>query len=265
MRHASSSFQQRNRALTAYFAALTAIDFAISSGVGGSTTSIRGIWTKHILTQALIQDVHLDQYLQCLLLWAVPENTILWMSSAKHMLKVVQNHMLEIKLESINAVNGSIGQQIHAPSQVSAAPTHQNISQPKQVVKSLTKRLLDRAHAKNTEFMTLIDRSPRKYAEGLYLRFMETATRRTPRGDDDELCQELLKIGELIKDVTMFEDRILNAAGIGDDLAEAQQIREGIQEVERWLEDILCGTLEGMDILMKAYHDQTLLYQCVAK
>ncbi|KAK0500751.1 hypothetical protein EDD18DRAFT_1348152 [Armillaria luteobubalina] len=118
------------------------------------------------------------------------------------------------------------------PSQVSTAPTHQNISQPKQVVKSLTKRLLDRAHAKNTEFMTLIDRSPCKYAEGLYLRFMETVTQRTPRGDDDELCQELLKIGELIKDVTTFEDRILNAAGIGDDLAEAQQIREGIQEVE---------------------------------
>ncbi|KAK0492985.1 hypothetical protein EDD18DRAFT_1108585 [Armillaria luteobubalina] len=163
------------------------------------------------------------------------------------------------------AANPCVPQSMTRPSQVSAAPTHQNISQPKQVVKSLTKRLLDRAHAKNTEFMTLIDRSPRKYAEGLYLRFMETVTRRTPRGDDDELCQELLKIGELIKDVTTFEDRILNAAGVGDDLAEAQQIREGIQEVERWLEDILCGTLEGVDILTKAYHDQTLLYQCVAK
>ncbi|KAK0484084.1 hypothetical protein EDD18DRAFT_1112138 [Armillaria luteobubalina] len=76
---------------------------------------------------------------------------------------------------------------------------------------------------------------------------------------------ELLKIGELIKDVTTFEDRILNVAGIGDDLVEVQQIREGIQEVKQWLEDILCGTLEGVDILMKAYHNQTLLYQCVAK
>ncbi|KAK0493687.1 hypothetical protein EDD18DRAFT_1107688 [Armillaria luteobubalina] len=121
------------------------------------------------------------------------------------------------------------------------------------------------AETSNTEFMTLVDRLPRTYAEGLYLGFMKTVTRKVPRGDDDELCQELLKIGELIKEVTTFEDRILNAAGIGDDLGEVQKIREGIQDVEQWLEDILCGTLEGVDILMKAYNNQTLLYQCIAK
>ncbi|KAK0470847.1 hypothetical protein IW261DRAFT_1572686 [Armillaria novae-zelandiae] len=80
-----------------------------------------------------------------------------------------------------------------------------------------------------------------------------------PGGDDDEIYQELMKIGELIKDVTIFEDRILNAAGIGDDLAEVQRIREGMQEVKRWLEDVLCGMLEGVDILTKAYQDHTLL------
>ncbi|KAK0501995.1 hypothetical protein EDD18DRAFT_1100490 [Armillaria luteobubalina] len=90
---------------------------------------------------------------------------------------------------------------------------------------------------------------------------METITCSTPRRDDDKLCQELLKIGELINNVTTFEDRILNAAGVGNDLAEVQQIWEGMQEVKHWLEDILCGTLEGVDILMKAYWDETLLFQ----
>ncbi|KAK0477823.1 hypothetical protein IW261DRAFT_1565608 [Armillaria novae-zelandiae] len=153
----------------------------------------------------------------------------------------------------------------HPPSKESAAPTHQNMSQPKHVIKSLSKRLVEQASAKNNEFLTLLDRSPRAYADRLYHRFMVTVTRMKPGGDDDEICQELMKIGELVTDVTVIEDRILNAAGIGEDLAAVEHIREGMQEVERWLEDILCGTLEGIDILTKAYQDQTLLYQHVAK
>ncbi|KAK0466522.1 hypothetical protein IW261DRAFT_1574508 [Armillaria novae-zelandiae] len=172
------------------------------------------------------------------------------------MLKAVRDPTLGIKEKSINAANGNIG-----PLQVSAVSMHQNISQPKTIIKSLTLRLLNRALRKNNDFLTLVEHSPRAYAERLYFNFMETVTRMVPRGDDDELCQELMKIGELIKDVTIFEDRILNAAGVGNDLAEVQKIREGMQEVERWLEDILCGTLEGVDILTKAYQDQTLMYQ----
>ncbi|KAK0472142.1 hypothetical protein IW261DRAFT_1424535 [Armillaria novae-zelandiae] len=68
----------------------------------------------------------------------------------------------------------------------------------------------------------------------LYVRFMATVTCKRPQGDDNEICQELMKIGELIQEVTMFEDRILNAVGMGDDLAEVQLIREGMQNVERW-------------------------------
>ncbi|KAK0477740.1 hypothetical protein EDD18DRAFT_1365243 [Armillaria luteobubalina] len=153
----------------------------------------------------------------------------------------------------------------HLPSQASTTMSHQNISLPKQVIKPLTKRLLDRALHKKEEFLTLVDRSPCTYADGLYVRFMEMVTRPMPRGDDNEICQELMKIGELIKDITTIEDRILNAAGVGNDLVEAQQIREEMQEVEHWLEDILCGTLEGVDILTKAYEDGTLLFQHVAK
>ncbi|KAK0478645.1 hypothetical protein EDD18DRAFT_1364573 [Armillaria luteobubalina] len=151
------------------------------------------------------------------------------------------------------------------PSKDSAAPTHPNISQPKHVIKSLSKQLLERASAKNKEFLTLMDGCPHAYADRLYHKFMDTVTQMKPRGDDDEICQELMKIGELVKDVTIIEDRILNAAGIGEDLVEAEQICEGMQEVERWLEDILCGMLEGIDILTKAYKDRTLLYQHVAR
>ncbi|KAK0209441.1 hypothetical protein IW262DRAFT_1469042 [Armillaria fumosa] len=136
------------------------------------------------------------------------------MSNVKPMLKVVLNPMLEIKVESINVVSGSIGWHICGPSQPSAALTHLKISQPKEELKSLTTRLLNCALAKKNEFITLVDHSPRTYAERLYLSFMETVTRTTPQGDDDEICQELMKLGELIKDVTKFEDRVLNAAGV---------------------------------------------------
>ncbi|KAK0505315.1 hypothetical protein EDD18DRAFT_1344119 [Armillaria luteobubalina] len=151
------------------------------------------------------------------------------------------------------------------PSQVSVAPTNQNVSQSNQIIKSLTKRLIDRALAKNKEFLALVDRSPRTYIERLYQSFVETVTRATPKGDDDKICQELMKLGELIQDVMKLEDRILNAAGIGEDLAEVQQIREGMQEVEQWLEDVLCGTIEGIDVLRQAYKDQTLLYQQIPR
>ncbi|KAK0501075.1 hypothetical protein EDD18DRAFT_1348536 [Armillaria luteobubalina] len=187
------------------------------------------------------------------------------MSNVKPTLKVVLNPMLEIKVESINVVSGSIGQHIHGPLQPSAAPTHLKVLQPKEELKSLTTQLLNRALAKKNKFITLVDHLPHTYAERLYLSFMETVTQMMPQGDDDEICQELMKLGELIKDVTKFEDRVLNAAGVGDDLAQVQQIQEGMQEVECWLEDILCGTLEGVDILTKAYQEQTLLYQQVAK
>ncbi|KAK0493942.1 hypothetical protein EDD18DRAFT_1355857 [Armillaria luteobubalina] len=114
-------------------------------------------------------------------------------------------------------------------------------------------------------FEQVTNRSPRMYADRMYHRFMDTVTRMKPRGDNDEICQELMKIGELIKDITMIEDRILNAAGVGDNLAEVELIHEGMQEVECWLKDILCSMLEGIEILTKAYEDQMLLYQHVVK
>lgn len=58
----------------------------------------------------------------------------------------------------------------------------------------------------------------------MYLAFMKTVTQKTPQGDDDELCQELMKIGEIIQEVTKFNDRILNATGMEDDLAKVQHI-----------------------------------------
>ncbi len=131
--------------------------------------------------------------------------------------------------------------------------------------KSLTKGLLDQVLWKNHDFLSLVNHSPHAYAERMYLAFMKTVTQKTPQGDDDELCQELMKIGEIIQEVTKFNDRILNATGMEDDLAKVQHIWEAMQGIECWLEDILCGTLEGIDVLMKAYQDHMLLYQDVAK
>ncbi|KAK0496445.1 hypothetical protein EDD18DRAFT_1353194 [Armillaria luteobubalina] len=169
------------------------------------------------------------------------------------------------KINKCHQRNYQVVHLLSKPSQVSAALTNQNILQSNQNIKSLTKCLINRALVKNNEFLALVDRSPHTYAERLYQSFMETVTWVMPKGDDDKICQELMKLREVIQDVTKLEDRILNAAGVRDDLAEVQQIWEGMQEVEQWLEDILYGTIEGIDILKQAYKDQMLLYQQVLK
>ncbi|KAK0492639.1 hypothetical protein EDD18DRAFT_1108651 [Armillaria luteobubalina] len=118
-----------------------------------------------------------------------------------------------------------------------------------------------RTKSKNEEFLNLIDRRPRVYAERLYREFMATVTDQSPQGDDTQLCDKLTKLGALIQDVSNYADKILNDVGVGKDLVEAQEIHDCMQEVEQWLEDILCGALEGVDVLLDAHQCRRLLYQ----
>ncbi|KAK0488250.1 hypothetical protein EDD18DRAFT_1359726 [Armillaria luteobubalina] len=75
---------------------------------------------------------------------------------------------------------------------------------------------------------------------------MATVTNQSLQGDNTQLCDELTKLSALIQDVSNYADKILNDVGVGKDAAEAQEIHNCMQEVERWLEDILCGALEGL-------------------
>ncbi|KAK0222070.1 hypothetical protein IW262DRAFT_1460354 [Armillaria fumosa] len=95
--------------------------------------------------------------------------------------------------------------------------------------------------------------TPRVYAKRLYHEFMATVTNQSPQGDDTRLCDELTKLGTLIQDVTNYANKILNNVGVGKDLAEAQEIHDCMQDIEWWLEDILCGVLEGVDMLLDAH------------
>ncbi|KAK0505476.1 hypothetical protein EDD18DRAFT_1344301 [Armillaria luteobubalina] len=140
----------------------------------------------------------------------------------------------------------------------------QGTDPPASHIKLFTQRILKRISSKNEEFLVLIDRRPRVYAERLYREFMAMVTDQSPQGDDTRLCDELTKLGTLIQDVTNYADKILNDTGVGKDLAEAQEIQDCMREVEWWLEDILCGVLEGVDMLLNAHQSRHLLYQSSA-
>ncbi|KAK0491899.1 hypothetical protein EDD18DRAFT_1109314 [Armillaria luteobubalina] len=113
----------------------------------------------------------------------------------------------------------------------------------------------------NEDFLNLIDHWPWVYAEKVYRKFMATVTNKFPQGDNSRLCDELTKLATLIQDVTKYSDKILNNVGVGKDLAEAQEVQDCMQEVEHWLEDILCGALEGVDVLHESHQSHCLMYQ----
>ncbi|KAK0465846.1 hypothetical protein IW261DRAFT_1574689 [Armillaria novae-zelandiae] len=72
----------------------------------------------------------------------------------------------------------------------------------------------------------------------------------TPEGDNSKICNEITKIGEFIDVVDKHKVTILNMAGIGQELVEAHEYQDCIEEVQKWLEDILCGIMEGIDVLL---------------
>ncbi|KAK0478570.1 hypothetical protein EDD18DRAFT_1114188 [Armillaria luteobubalina] len=127
--------------------------------------------------------------------------------------------------------------------------------------KTLATMMLDRIAHTNKEFMALIKRQPHAYADRLFLAFIATITTDTPEGDDSQICKEITKIGEFIDTVNKHESTILNAAGVGQELAEAHEYRDCMEEVQKWLEDILCSIMEGVDVLIQTHRLCGLLYQ----
>ncbi|KAK0470908.1 hypothetical protein IW261DRAFT_1572598 [Armillaria novae-zelandiae] len=130
-------------------------------------------------------------------------------------------------------------------------------------MKTLASMMLDHIACTNEEFMALIGRQPRAYADRLFMAFMATVTMDTPEGDDSEICNEITKISEFIDVVDKHEVTILNTAGVGQELAEAHEYRDCMEEVQKWLEDILCGIMEGIDVLVQTHNSRRLLYQHV--
>ncbi|KAK0497918.1 hypothetical protein EDD18DRAFT_1104420 [Armillaria luteobubalina] len=129
--------------------------------------------------------------------------------------------------------------------------------------KTLAIMMLDRIAHTNEEFMALIKCQPQAYADHLVRSFFATVTMDTPEGDDSEICEQITKISEFIDIVNKHEATILNAAGVGQELAEAHEYRDCMEEVQKWLEDILCGIMEGIDVLMETHKSRGLLYQNV--
>ncbi|KAK0493891.1 hypothetical protein EDD18DRAFT_1107856 [Armillaria luteobubalina] len=129
--------------------------------------------------------------------------------------------------------------------------------------KTLAIMMLDHIAHTNEEFMALIKCQPWAYADCLVRSFFATVTVDTPEGDDSEICEQITKISEFINVVNKHEATILNAAGVGQELAEAHEYRDCMEEVQKWLEDILCGIMEGVDVLVETHKSRGLLYQNV--
>ncbi|KAK0465753.1 hypothetical protein IW261DRAFT_1427076 [Armillaria novae-zelandiae] len=127
--------------------------------------------------------------------------------------------------------------------------------------KTLTQIILDCIACKNDNFMALIQQCPHAYAEQLYLGFIASVTADKPQGDDSQICTEITKIGELIDAVNKYKARILNLAGVRPELAEAHEYQDCMEEVQQWLEDILYGIMEGVEVLFHSHESHQLLYQ----
>ncbi|KAK0500246.1 hypothetical protein EDD18DRAFT_1349119 [Armillaria luteobubalina] len=112
--------------------------------------------------------------------------------------------------------------------------------------KTLANMMLECIACTNDEFMVLIKRQPHVYADRLFLAFMAMVTVETLDGDDSQICDGITKIGELIDSVNKHEATILNVAGVGQELAEAHEYRDCMEEVQKWLEDILCSYFTNM-------------------
>ncbi|KAK0475325.1 hypothetical protein EDD18DRAFT_1116098 [Armillaria luteobubalina] len=93
--------------------------------------------------------------------------------------------------------------------------------------------------------------------------FMASVTTEQPQGDDSNICSEITKISKLIDAVDKHEARILNIVGMGPELAEAHKYWDCMEEVQQWLKDILCGIMEGINVLVQSYTSCQLLYQHV--
>ncbi|KAK0493750.1 hypothetical protein EDD18DRAFT_1356210 [Armillaria luteobubalina] len=117
----------------------------------------------------------------------------------------------------------------------------------------LTQLTLDCIAWKNDEFLALIKCRPHAYVEQLYLAFMASVTAKQPQGDDSKICGKITKISELIDPINKHEARILNIAGVGLELAEVHEYWDCMEEVQQWLEDILCGIMEGVDVLVQSH------------
>ncbi|KAK0498119.1 hypothetical protein EDD18DRAFT_1103726 [Armillaria luteobubalina] len=142
----------------------------------------------------------------------------------------------------------------------SSTRTYESITKPG---KTLAQIILDCITRKNNDFMALIQQRPHAYAEQLYLGFIASVTADKPQGDDSQICTEITKIGELIDTVNKYEARILNLAGVGPELAEVHEYWDCMEEVQRWLEDILCGIMEGVEVLFRSHESCQLLYQLI--
>ncbi|KAK0499344.1 hypothetical protein EDD18DRAFT_1102710 [Armillaria luteobubalina] len=121
-------------------------------------------------------------------------------------------------------------------------------------MKTLANMMLERIAHTNDEFMVLIKCQPS---------FMAMVTMETLDGNNSQICDGITKIGELIDSIDKHEATILNVAGVRQELAEAHEYQDCMEEVPKWLEDILCCIMEGIDVLIQTHKLCGLLYQHV--
>jgi hypothetical protein len=102
----------------------------------------------------------------------------------------------------------------------------------------------------------LTHNSSEGYVDGIFRMY------RTTR-NNDSINEALAKLAGLQTSISNCEAEVLQLAGIGESLQHVTDIRRCVDEVVRWLEDLLCWALIGAEDLLTAHKQQSLLYQKV--
>jgi hypothetical protein len=72
---------------------------------------------------------------------------------------------------------------------------------------------------------------------------------------------EIEKMGKLQHSVKRWGEKVLQAAGTGDEWNEVENIRRRVHEVVTYLEEMLCEALLDPKALIEAHHSHNLGYQ----
>lgn len=106
------------------------------------------------------------------------------------------------------------------------------------------------------EFSSVVGTCPKSYTGDIYHRWWNTQSSKTTILD-----AAVLHLDGLLSTVSSSHSAILQIAGVGDQLAEADSAGSRIREVVRLLEDILCAALVGRGVADNMYRRKAFVFQ----
>jgi hypothetical protein len=111
---------------------------------------------------------------------------------------------------------------------------------------------IQRADRVAVNLRKLTHNSSEGYVDGIFRMY------RTTR-NNDSINEALAKLAGLQTSISNCEAEVLQLAGVGESLQHVTDIRRCVDEVVRWLEDLLCWALIGAEDLLTAHKQQSVV------